>query len=79
MGLTDANLIAAQIQHMPFGNVSVCAAADWEISTLKKLGPLASKDPVVLTERSFDSGFGRVMEEQRLCVRTESEGGTSAT
>lgn len=59
---------------MPFGNVSVCAVADWEISTLKKLGLLASKDPVVLVERLFDSGFGRVVEEQRLCVR-EQRGG----
>lgn len=59
---------------MPFGNVSVCAVADWEISTLKKLGLLASKDPVVLVERLFDSGFGRVVEEQRLCVREQLRG-----
>lgn len=56
--LTDMSLAAAQKQHMPFGNMSLYAAADWERSTLKKLGQLASKDPFVLLERSFDSGFG---------------------
>ncbi|XP_009946948.1 PREDICTED: chondrolectin [Leptosomus discolor] len=53
----DKNLIAAQKQHVSLGNVSLHAAADWEISTLKKLGQLASKDQFVLLEKSFDLGF----------------------
>jgi len=52
--LKDTSLVAAQKQQVPFGNVSLRTGADWNISTLRKLGQLVSKDPIVLLERSFD-------------------------
>lgn len=71
MGMTS---IVAQKHHVPFDNMNLQAAADWEMSTVKKLGWLASKDPFVLLEGSFESGFGRVTEDQRLLMGTENMG-----
>lgn len=46
---------------------------NWKISTLKKLGQLASKDPFLLLERSFNSDFRAVTEEQGMCMRMKHE------
>lgn len=53
-------------------------APDWRSSTLKKLGQLVSKDPFLLLERSFNSGFRAVTEEQGKCMGMESEGAFQA-
>lgn len=90
--LMDTDLGAAHKQHLPwFGGlqglcqpkrfcdsawVSLHAAADGRRASWESSG---SQQGSISSARRFGSDVGRVTEEQRLCMRTESEGSTSAT